>query len=72
MGLGKQDNLIIVGIICITVLEIVNMLTMKIDGNILSTIVGAIVFLITRTYYKKGERYGRRKSSPRSASSASP
>jgi hypothetical protein len=72
MGLGKQDNLIIVGIICITVLEIVNMLTMKIDGNILSAVVGAIVFLITREYYRfRGERYGRRKSSPRSASPSS-
>jgi hypothetical protein len=43
--------LYIVAIICITVLEVVNMLTMKIDGNILSAVVGAIVYLATRTYY---------------------
>jgi hypothetical protein len=69
----EKNTLIAIAIICITVLEIVNMLTMKIDGNVLSAIVGAIVFLITRTYYKKGGAYERRrKSSPRSTSTASP
>jgi uncharacterized membrane-anchored protein len=46
-----ETILTIVGIIAITVLEIVNALTMRLDGNILSAIVGAIVFLITRQYY---------------------
>ena len=47
-----ETILMIVAIICITVLQVVNMLTMKIDGNILSAIVGAIVFIVTRKYYK--------------------
>jgi hypothetical protein len=49
----KDDTVVlIVAMICITVLEIVNALTMKIDGNILSAVVGAIVFIATRQYYK--------------------
>jgi len=47
-----ETILMIVAIICITVLQVVNMLTTKIDGNILSAIVGAIVFIVTRKYYK--------------------
>jgi len=50
-----ETLLIIVGIIAITVLEIVNLLTAKIDGNILSAVVGAIVYILTRKYYKKGK-----------------
>jgi hypothetical protein len=69
----EKNSLIAIAIICITVLEIVNMLTMKIDGNILSTIVGAIVFLITREYYRfRGGAYERRrKSSSKPVSPAS-
>jgi uncharacterized membrane-anchored protein len=47
-----ETILTIVGIIAITVLEIVNALTMKIDGNILSAVVGAVVFLVTRQFYQ--------------------
>jgi len=47
---------VIVAIICITVLEVVNMLTMRIDGNVLSSIIGAIVFIATRAYYKSKQR----------------
>jgi len=47
-----ETILYIVGIIAITVLEIVNLLTAKIDGNILSAIIGAIVYILTRKYYK--------------------
>jgi len=47
-----ETVLYIVGIIAITILEIVNLLTAKIDGNILSVVVGAIVYILTRTYYK--------------------
>jgi len=48
----KDDTiLLIVAMICITVLEIVNAFTMKLDGNILSAIIGAIVFIATRQYY---------------------
>ena len=49
----EETILLIVAIVCITILEIANMLTMKIDGNIMSTIIGAIVFVATRAYYKK-------------------
>ena len=48
----EETILLIVAIVCITILEIANMLTMKIDGNILSAIVGAIVYVVTRKYYK--------------------
>jgi O-antigen/teichoic acid export membrane protein len=50
--------IIVTAIICITVLEVVNMLTMKIDGSILSAVVSAIVYIVTRIYYthkKKSE-----------------
>ena len=43
----------IVAIICITILEIVNIIFAKIDGTILSGIVGAIVFIATKKYYEK-------------------
>jgi hypothetical protein len=70
----SKTSLIAIAIICITILEVVNMFTMKIDGNVLSAVVGAIVFLITREYYRfRGGAYERRrKSSPRSTSTASP
>jgi len=42
----------ITAITCISLIEIANMLTLKIDGTILSGIVGAIVFIATRRYYK--------------------
>jgi len=51
-----ETLLVIVGIIAITVLEIVNMLTMKLDGNILSAVVGAIVYILTRKYYKRSDK----------------
>jgi len=51
----KQNNNIIyvVAIIAITILEIINLLIMKIDGNILSSVIGSIVFIATREYYKR-------------------
>ena len=53
----RDDTLVlIVAMICITVLEVVNALTMKVDGNIISAIVGAIVFIATRQYYKAQKR----------------
>jgi len=41
----------IVAMICITILEAINMLVFNIDGTILSAVIGAIVFLATREYY---------------------
>jgi len=38
-------------IICITILEAINMLVFNIDGTILSAVIGAIVYLATREYY---------------------
>jgi glucose-6-phosphate-specific signal transduction histidine kinase len=53
----RDDTLVlIVAMICITVLEVVNAFTMKMDGNIISAIVGAIVFIATRQYYKAKKR----------------
>ena len=43
--------LAIVAMLCITVLEAINMLVFSIDGTILSAVIGAIVFLATREYY---------------------
>jgi len=51
--MNSSTAVIITAIICITVLEVVNLLTMKIDSNILSAVVGAIVFIATRQYYKQ-------------------
>ena len=47
-----ETLLVIVGIIAITILEVVNLIYAKIDGNILSAVVGAIVYILTRRYYK--------------------
>ena len=47
-----SDIVIIVALICVTVLEAINLIYNKIDGTILSAIIGAIVFLATRKYYK--------------------
>jgi energy-converting hydrogenase Eha subunit A len=47
---------IITAIICITILEALNIIYLKIDGSILSSIVGAIsslvTWFITKVYYK--------------------
>ena len=43
--------LAIVAMLCITILESINMLVFNIDGTILSAVIGAIVFLATREYY---------------------
>jgi hypothetical protein len=55
-----ETIVLVVALICITVLQVVNALTMKIDGNILSAVIGAIVFIATRQYYKaqRGARRG--------------
>ena len=47
-----ETVLILVGIIAVTVLEIVNLLKFGYDGNILSAVVGAIVYILTKRYYK--------------------
>ena len=54
--MSDETALYIVAIICITVLEVVNIIFAKIDGNILSAVVGAIVYLATRTYYTQRSR----------------
>jgi len=47
-----ETILAIVGIIAITTLEIVNALTIRLDGSILSAVIGTITFLVTRQYYQ--------------------
>jgi len=51
-----ETALYICAIICITVLEVVNIIFAKIDGNILSAVVGTIVYLVTRAYYTQRAR----------------
>jgi hypothetical protein len=41
-----------IGVIGIVVLETINLLKTNYDGNLLSLSIGAIVYLITRRYYK--------------------
>jgi O-antigen/teichoic acid export membrane protein len=54
--LDSTAIIIVTAIVCITILEIVNMLTMKIDGSILSAIVSAIVYIVTRVYYTRKKK----------------
>jgi len=52
--------IIITAVICITVLEALNIIYMRIDGSILSSIVGAISSLvtwcITKVYYRPKQK----------------
>jgi len=41
-----------IGVIGIIILEAINLLKFGYDGNILSLSIGAIVYIITRRYYK--------------------
>jgi len=41
-----------IGVIGIVILEIINLLNKAYNGNILSLSIGAIVYIITRRYYK--------------------
>jgi len=54
--LDSTAIIIVTAIVCITVLEVVNMLTMKIDGSILSAVVSAIVYMVTRIYYTRKKK----------------
>ena len=44
--------LMVVAIICITVLEIVNLIFVGQDGLVLSTVIGMVIFVATRKKYK--------------------
>jgi hypothetical protein len=50
--LREETIIVIIGIAAISILEIINLITLGYDGNILSAVVGSIVYLVTRTYYK--------------------
>jgi hypothetical protein len=50
--LREETIIVIVGIIAISILEMINLFTLGYDGNILSAVIGSIVYLVTRTYYK--------------------
>jgi len=50
--LRDETLIVIIGIVAISILEIINLLTLGYDGNILSAVVGSIVYLVTRTYYR--------------------
>ena len=51
-GLKEETALAIVGIVAVTGLEVTNMIYGKLDGMVLSSVIGAIVFLVTRRHYK--------------------
>jgi len=53
-----SEKVLICAIVCITALEVTNLLTTGKDGAILSSIVGAIVFIATRQYYKSWRKEG--------------
>jgi hypothetical protein len=42
-----------IGIICITILEVTNLIFYKVDGAVLSGVVGAIVFILTKKRYQE-------------------
>jgi len=52
--------IIITAIVCITILEALNIIYLRIDGSILSSIVGAIsslvTWFITKVYYKPKQK----------------
>jgi len=48
----EKTILTITGVVCITVLEALNLVYLGFDGVVFSGVVGAIVFLITRKRYK--------------------
>ena len=49
--MNNNTILQIVALICITVLESIVLLTKQFDGMVLSSVVGAIVFVATKKYY---------------------
>jgi len=50
--MAKIKLLEVIGIICVTALGITNMVVGGPDHLLLSAIIGAIVFIITRKHYK--------------------
>ncbi len=56
--MNDKTILKITAIIALVILEIANLMTLGYDGTILSSIIGAIVFIATREYYmQKLKRY---------------
>lgn len=51
-GMKDKTLIEIVAMICIVVLVAIAVIVLKTDGMLLSGAVGAIVFIVTRKYYK--------------------
>jgi len=53
----SSNTVVIAGIAGIVILEIVNCITIRVDGQLFTACISAIVCLITRTHYRK-KRFG--------------
>ena len=49
----SSNTVVIAGIAGIVILETVNCLTIGVDGQMFTACISAIVYLITRTHYRK-------------------
>jgi RNase P/RNase MRP subunit p29 len=49
----SSNTVVIAGIAGIVILETVNCLTIRVDGQLFTACISAIVCLITRTHYRK-------------------
>lgn len=50
--MGARTIVECVAIAAIAVMEIANLMTLRLDGTLLSTLVGAVVFIATKRYYQ--------------------
>ena len=56
----RDETIVIcVAIVCITVLEALNIIFLKIDGSVLSAVIGTIAWLVARAYYKRRWYYAK-------------
>lgn len=51
--MGDRAVVECVAIAAITAMEVANLMTLQLDGTLLSSLVGAVVFVATRRYYKR-------------------
>ena len=51
--MGDRAIVEMFAIAAITAMEVANLMTLKLDGTILSTLVGAVVFIATKRYYQR-------------------
>jgi len=51
----------VIAIVAIAAIQTINVLTIKTDGMVASTTIGAIVFIATRQFYKSNGRFLKKK-----------